>query len=433
MNSIADARAKLQAPQAFYDYCDDLEHCPKIGWNNQGDGNPKPDVVGDLINAAYKVLKSNNYDYKVLKLYIWSSTKFCSSFDQNEYGLSEIKFVTFAGENRAPLCLPVQLFRTYYDSIEIRLKLGGEWVTFRTFLDVLVLAAPVDPAKTNHIWEKSGQSFRFLALPRELRDLVYYYSTFENEPALVTPYRYSSRGAKIEGVRQYQGSFHNVSLMAPQMHPQVREESKKMLYTTAAFNFRSTLAFSNFQFSLRSDTWNMIRNLELEFGYEAWLRVLGASLSTAVRWNPCHSLDGLKTLNLKKLKISFRTPSDLEIGKSRLFYDKNGCHTKTVQWILDLLVPILAELDVKELRLEGYIKNVQKSRFFDRFQKYKNSLEVTDVKPEDLIEEINESGGVSLGSYRAKAILAVMDDYTEEHETPDMMFDPEEIYHTTQL
>jgi hypothetical protein len=429
---ISNARAKLKATQDFYQWCHDLEHCPDIGWNEPTDVKIKPDTIGDYLKSAYKLLKAVNYDYRALALYIWSSTKFCPSFEE-EYGLSDIKFVSFAPENRPALCLPVQLHRDAVDKIHIRLNFGGEWITFCSFLDTLVLAAPLDPAKMTHLWNKSGTPFRILDLPRELRDQIWYHAVFQKEPPIAHPFHYSRRGTKVAGVRCYQASFHNVALLSPKMPPQIRKEATKVLYTKATFYFMSTRTFSNFFFTLRPKTWNLICKLELDFGYEGWLHILGAHLSTAVRFNSCQSLEGLKSLKLRDLNIRFREPLNLECSKSKLWYGKEGCHTKVVQWILELLVAVLAHVEIKNLRFEGYIKTQQKARFFDRLKKYKDSLETIDVKPEDLVQENDEHEGVLLDHPKAKTIM-VRPDCQEEPGIPcSRVFDPEEIYPEMEL
>ncbi|QDS68688.1 hypothetical protein FKW77_002685 [Venturia effusa] len=427
-NPVAMARYKLLGPQLFYEFCDDIEPCPRIGWDTTSDGPPQ--VIADILNSMYKHLRAQNYDHNTLDLDFWSSTKFCPSLQDLLLGWNGIQFISMIQRSGPPLCLPVKLLYSPSCVADIHLKLGGEWMKFVDFLDLLVLAAPVDPAKIMHIWKHSGKTFDLLALPRELRDQIWAYAIFSSERALVGSGR---RGRQLPGVRSPKGSVHSIALLSPKMPRQIREEGNMILWTQGTFQYKHARDFSEFFIHTRPEDIAMLRKMELNFGYESWLRLLGAQLTTRVRFTACSSLDIFKTAQLQEVKLIFREPADLERSQFRLWHYTSGCHTQVVQWIFDLLVPILARASIKRLKIEGFVKHAQKACFIKEIAKLREILNPKfDFTLEDLKEERDGDGGVSLAGAREQALLA-MPNFQVEADIVSDQYDPEELYTNVQL
>lgn len=235
-NPITVARYKLLGPQLFYEWCDSLEPCPRIGWTTNT--NTQPEVVAYILNNSYFNIRTKSYDYNALDLDFWSSTKLRPSPYDFVEGLNSIQFVSLSQRHGLPLCLPAQLFLSHNHVVDIRLKLGGEWMKFVDFLDLLVLARPVNPARMEHIWKHSGKSFDLLALPRELRDQIWAYTIFYDHHALVAPGPPIRRGQQVQGVKSHKGSFLQITFMDPKMPQQVLDEARMALWTQGIFYFQ---------------------------------------------------------------------------------------------------------------------------------------------------------------------------------------------------
>lgn len=436
-NPVTAARYKLLGPQLFYEWCDDLEPCPRIGWTTNTNG--PPELVADILNTIYFHLRANNYDYDILDLDFWLSTKFRPGSQDIKEGWNDIQFISLVQRIGPPLCLPAQMFLSHHHVADIRLKLGGKWMQFIDFLDLLVLAAPVDPARMAYIWKHSGKKFDLLALPRELRDQIWSDAIFYDRRAFVKAPPRPCRSRQFEGVISHKGSFHSVALLNERMPQQIRDESRMVLWTKGTFQFKYTRDFSDFLLNAQPGELKMLRKVELSFGYQEWLCLLGAQLNSRHRFTACPSLNVLKAAQLHELKLVFREPMNLESSRCHLWYYEKGCHTKVLQWILDLLVPVIGHANIKKLKVEGFIKHAQKAHFFKKIEmfskeikKYKDMFEIDDITLADLKEEGDEDGGVSLAGAREQVFLAMPDFQVEAEFAPDQ-YDPEELYRNVTL
>ncbi|TID13496.1 hypothetical protein E6O75_ATG11412 [Venturia nashicola] len=428
-NPITVARWHLLGPRRFYEDCDDIEPNPRIGWGTTTDGPPY--MVEGILNSTYLRIQDLNYDYNVLDLDFWSSSKLRPRIKKFGQGWKVLQFISLIRRNGAALCLAVRLTISENQVVDVSFKLGSGWMEFTDFLNLLVLAAPTDPAKIRHIWKQSGKKFNLLALPRELRDQVWAYAVFFDKQCLVGAPG-GRRGPRFEGVMSYRGSFHSVPLTDATMPRQIREEARLVLWTQGTFQFKSIVQFSDFFLHAKAEDLVMLRKMELNFGYEDWLRLLGAQLTSRARFTACRSVDVLQTAPLKELKLVFRKPSDLYRTDYRIWDYQKGCHTKVLQWILNLFTPILGRASIKTLKVEGFIKHAQKAHFYKEIEEFKEMLKDPKMTLEELKEEGDEGGGVSLLGAREQAILA-LPDFQVENEMVSDDYDPEELYPRTQL
>lgn len=309
-NPITVARYKLLGPQLFYEWCDSLEPCPRIGWTTNT--NTQPEVVAYILNNSYFNIRTKSYDYNALDLDFWSSTKLRPSPYDFVEGLNSIQFVSLSQRHGLPLCLPAQLFLSHNHVVDIRLKLGGEWMKFVDFLDLLVLARPVNPARMEHIWKHSGKSFDLLALPRELRDQIWAYTIFYDHHALVAPGPPFAAANKSKALNPTKAHFSKLLLWIRRCPSKFETRQGWLCGLKESSTSKSWRTFSEFFLNIQPENIPMLRKMVLNFGYEGWLRLLGAQLTTRARFTACPSLDVLKTAPLQELKLVFRDPSNLE-------------------------------------------------------------------------------------------------------------------------
>ncbi|KAE9965279.1 hypothetical protein EG328_009830 [Venturia inaequalis] len=398
---MARAEAILLGPQLLYDIC---SHMDRMGW--AADKKNPPGIVEEALCNAYCRLLVENHGHSILELDFWSSTKLSPSFQSYGGGLTVTQLVSLKQQGGPALCLQARLSHSHNKTFNTFVKLGGEWIEFVEFADLLLLASTADPGKTKITWELGSKISNLLLVPLALREEVFAYTVFFDK--------------------------HFLDLPDNQRLQEMREDARTVLWTRGSFRFKSVDNFSELFLDAKFDDLQKVRKMELNFGYEDWLRILGAQLTSHVRFTACRSLSVIKSAQLHELKLVFREPSDLERAPFRLWNSTGGCHTKVLLWILKLLTPIIGHASIKKLEVEGFITHAQKANFYKKIEMFKDMLKEPDITLEDLKEDGDEEGGVSLLGPREQAILA-LPDFQVANETTSDELDPEGLYPTTRL
>jgi hypothetical protein len=379
------------------------------------------------------------------------------------------KLFAFTSGWNEPDVLPVKLVPTENEDCFISLKFNGIWQPFHKFLDSLIPQdPPIDVTNLWNMWQSNGKRFPFFRLPRELRDLMYAEILVGGKNRRIFPQGYSIH----YGVRSHMGitrtdSRHNLNILAKRRptiqryngtyNPpcarghntptdgkggslQLYEEAVKVLYSSGKFEFTLSDQFRRIFWSIRQDHFKLIREIEFDFKHINFLKALGMNFNQYHSYHVCPAMEAIKTLPLRKLIIRIPSPiwmsgyNSLPIKLWDEYRVGYGCQTKTIQWILDLLLPLVAHLESHNIEIHGYIKHSQKERFFRRLVRYKEQMAEPTISSEEIHDV--EQGGVPLDCLEVQRILSFPSPFLEPTEKQlyiPQCYDPEEISPDTQL
>jgi hypothetical protein len=389
------------------------------------------------LRAEYQDFLYSSYAHFCMPLDFWDVTLEVPKKHQN--GRSYAKWFAFAIGWEPPHVLQVKLVTRAHSDRHILVRFNQKWSLFHRFLESFTPEnPPVDNERLWLMWQSNGKNFPLFTLPRELRDKIYREVVFDGGDGRVFP----SRCGLSPGPHAHLGivrhrTRHNLDIFATR-RPSVRlyndgvldskrgyntctkgeggslqlyEEAVEVLYSSGKFEFTHPKQFRRIFHAAGPEHFRMIHEIEFDFHHAEYLKALGLKVNQTHNYHVCPAMEALKSLNLRRLCIWIPPPISLHSftsGHIPLWDSETGrgCHTKTVQWILDLLLPLIAHLDVHSIEVCGYIRGPQKRRFFEALTRHKDTI----TEPTTLAEEVQddgEEGGVPLDEADNQQLLTM--------------------------
>jgi hypothetical protein len=395
------------------------------------------------LRAEYQQFIHSSYAGFCVQLEFWEVTMNPPKNTKNR--CSNVKVFTFAAGWAPPYVLPVKLVTGANDESHTLVKFNQAWSPFPSFLASLAPEdPPVDTDKLWLMWQSNGKYFPLFNLPRELRDRIYREVIFVGGDPRVFPSRFANSPGTCARLGIFRArSRHNLDILAkrrPQIQQYNRELSKpfprgydtctkgkggglrlyeeavEILYSTGRFEFTLPEQFRQIFFAARLEHFQMIREIEFEFHHADYLKALGMKVNREHSYQVCPAMEALKSLALRRLVIRMASPISLYAFTSDYadlwdYETGRGCHSKTVQWILDLFIPLIAHLDAHRIEIFGYIKRPQKTRFYQTLAKYKEHLAEPTFSVEEMQGDDDDEGGVPLDGTDVQQFLTQDDDW----------------------
>lgn len=284
----------------------------------------------------------------------------------------------------------------------------GFWVNGRTLEDwmrTLVQVSPFfDPVQHQDLvsrwWMFMRQHFRFLDLPKELRDMISEYVLFPYEDKIARPYP----GSRTPNDSFYPKGEHGVSLLL--VNKQVSKEAIEILYKKAKFKFFFSHQLEKFMKRTPAKCLDHIRHIELRMTHCDYVRLFGGPASYFHTHHPEDSLDRdygcLETFklnsmqNLEKLVFHITHPAEKfpSLPQQCEVEYMTFCQKEMVDYILDLATVYMYRHH-RRVELSGYLRQRQEGRFLARLVKLAHK-EDSWVHEIDLVGEDGGGGGTPL-------------------------------------
>src|SRR6266480_4976844 len=379
----------------------------------------KFDPVRRALLQCYRELRKSSFDLFNIEFAIWPA----SSFDAEIYkeGWSDIKFFAFKQGWADPHVLPVQVVIGLEGESYVLVKFNHQWQTFeewmRTFLpSESDMVPPATYYNLGRFWNYNKKHFRFLDLPREVRDISYDYAMFPDGHHRVIPFH----NRLPDYLKVYTPKeAHNLHLL--RTNRQTWEESSKVLYGRAKFNFRKCKTVERFITGIRSRNFDQLRHVELcltamefidlflfidDLLRKRRLHPPYITLNPADFDIPCLGMwaSALIFLKVRRLVLHFKHPADPSASSKEKFTPHGSfpcwpefCQTKLVETCLNLARPFMYK-PWDRIEISGYVKNGQRKRFFDSLPDYYDHMTDSWVNKIELPED-HEDGGVSIKGY----------------------------------
>ncbi|KAK4545532.1 hypothetical protein LTR36_002882 [Oleoguttula mirabilis] len=199
-------------------------------------------------------------------------------------------------------------------------------------------------------WKANGKKFRLLALPAEVRELIFSFacgSRVEPYPAC----KARRRGRHAEVIKERNPNIGLLQIRNNQLH----NEASHILFTQATF-------FIEHYDVLRKLTRNgplceRIRRLELSLSHFEFFKLFGCSIGDDRVYPTTRSASALRTMTLDRLVLFF-TPPSLTTGNH---HTDGACQQTIVDWILAAAWPWVRGHAAVEVT--GFVKARQKLAF----------------------------------------------------------------------
>jgi hypothetical protein len=197
-------------------------------------------------------------------------------------------------------------------------------------------------------WKSNGKTFRFLALPQELRELIYWIAfgpviqPYPTAKARRLPRNFVLPAEKKPGTSMLR------------LNRQTAMEAKHMLYLYSTFSLQHRPILG--RLIRNPSTAPLLRKVELELSHYDFLKLFGARITEDISYEPGVAAMHIADLELKLLTLKFAPPS---LNTEQVWLD-GACQRIVTSWILDSAWKWVRGHPVQ---VSGYIKNSQKRTF----------------------------------------------------------------------
>ena len=376
----------------------------------------KFDPIRRALLQCYRELRKSSFDLFNIEFSIWPASSFRAEI--YEEGCSDIKFFAFQQGWSDLHVMPVQVVIGLEGESHVLVNFNHQWQTFeewmRTFIPSETDSIPPAPYNLSRFWNYNDKHFRFLDLPREVRDMIYDYAMFPEGHRRVIPFhKHLPSYLKVYTPKE----VHNLELL--RVNRQTCEEASKVLYGRAKFDFRKRNTVEKFITGMQSRSFIQLRHVELRLTavefidlftfFDNLFRKYGLN-PPYFTLNPANfdiprlgmGASALNFLNVRKLVLYFKHPMESSAtSKEKFTHDRSYprwpefCQKKLVERCLNLAKPFVKW---DQVEISGYVKNGQTKRFFDSLPDYYNHMTDSWVKEIELPED-REDGGVAIKTY----------------------------------
>lgn len=413
---VNDMASSHEYAQEFGQLWVDALTCPTNEVETSVTYNPtlerKFDPVRRALLKCYRELRKSTFDLFNIEFTIWPASSFVAEI--YEEGCSDIKFFAFKQGWADPHIIPVQVVIGLEEESYVLVKFNHQWQTFEEWMRTFLPSeTDVIPPATYHnlgrFWKYNEKHFRFLDLPMEMRDIIYDYAMFPEGHRRVIPFhKHLPSHLKVYTPKE----VHNLSLLC--VNRQVWEESSKVLYGRAKFDFRKCETVEKFIIGMQSRNLGRLHYVELcltamEFldlfiFFDNFLRKYGLIKPYIANFNASNLGMGANVLiflKVRKLVLYFKHPA-APGASSKEKYTVDGsypcwpefCQKKLIEICLNFARPFVYK-PWDRIEISGYVKNGQRKRFFDSLPDYYDHMTDSWVEKIELSED-HEDGGVSI-------------------------------------
>jgi hypothetical protein len=385
----------------------------------------KFDPIRRALLQCYRELRKSSFDLFNIEFAIWPASSFRAEI--YEEGCSDIKFFVFIQGWADPHVLPVQVVVGLEGESYVLVKFNQQWQTFEEWMRTFLTSendtvSPATYAILDRFWNYNEKHFRFLDLPREIRDIIYDYAMFPEGHRRVIPFhKHLPSHLKVYTPKE----VHNLSL--PRANRQIREEASNILFGRAKFDFRKFETVEKFITGMQSRNFHHLRHVEIHLSamefihlfifFDNSLRKYGLSPP----YLAIHPTDfdiprlgfgakALLFLKVRKLVLRFKHPAEPGASPKDNFtldgsYPRwpEFCQKKLVETCLNFARPFFHK-PWDRIEISGYVKNGQGKRFFDSLPDYYDHLTDSWVNKIELPED-HEDGGVSIKGYNIPGLV----------------------------